>query len=72
MPHHDHSIASTDGSDHDVATLRGRARSLRSQAAALDDVLALTYRRRASELEMEARILEVLSGAAVDEVLAAS
>jgi hypothetical protein len=55
-----------DDSDHDVATLRGRARSLRAQADALDEVLAVAYRRRASELEMQAWLREVLAGAPGD------
>ena len=36
----------------EVAGLRNRATSLRHQAESLDEVLGLTYRRRASELEM--------------------
>ncbi|MCD9623531.1 hypothetical protein [Rhabdothermincola salaria] len=51
----------------EVAGLRSRATSLRHQADALDDVLAVTYRRRASELEMEAWILEVQFGLTVTE-----
>ena len=61
----------TDGVDHDVTTLRRRAESLRQQAESLDEVLALTYRRRASELEMEAWIHEVQAGTPADEVPAA-
>jgi hypothetical protein len=36
------------------ASLVGRARSLRTQAGRLDPVLAVAYRRRASELSFEA------------------
>jgi hypothetical protein len=36
------------------ASLVGRARSLRAQAARLDPVLAMAYRRRAAELSFEA------------------
>ena len=53
---------------HEVALLRSRAASLRHQAERLDDVLATTYRRRASELEMEAWILEVQAGVPADQV----
>ena len=42
--------------------MRHRAESLRQQAADLDEVLAMSYRRRASELEMEAWVLEVRAG----------
>jgi hypothetical protein len=43
--------------------LRSRAQSLRAQADQLSELLATTYRRRASELELEAWVLEVESGA---------
>ena len=49
-------------------TLRGRANHLRGEATELDDVLASTYRRRASELELEAWIAEVQSGVPYDDV----
>jgi hypothetical protein len=42
--------------------MRHRAESLRQQAADLDEVLGMSYRRRASELEMEAWVLEVRAG----------
>jgi len=42
--------------------MRQRAESLRTQAGSLDEVLAMSYRRRASELEMEAWLLEVHAG----------
>ncbi len=49
-------------------SLRGRAGHLRSEAGGLDDVLADTYRRRASELELEAWVAEVQSGIPYDDV----
>ena len=45
-----------------------RAASLRAQAGALPTVLADTYRRRASELELEAFIAEVQSGISYDQI----
>ena len=42
--------------------MRHRAESLRQQAADLDEVLGMSYRRRASELEMEAWVLEIRAG----------
>jgi hypothetical protein len=48
--------------------LRSRAASLRSQADQLSELLATTYRRRASELELEAWILEVEAGVPVDQI----
>jgi len=49
-------------------SLSQRATSLRSQAESLPSVLAATYRRRASELELEAFIAEVQSGIAYDQI----
>jgi len=49
-------------------SLSQRAASLRSQAEPLPSVLADTYRRRASELELEAFIAEVQSGIAYDQI----
>ena len=49
-----------------------RARSLRSQAARLTEPLAAAYRRRASELELEAFLVEVQAGLPYDEVHAAA
>lgn len=49
-------------------SLSQRAASLRSQAESLPAVLADTYRRRASELELEAFIAEVQSGIAYDQI----
>jgi hypothetical protein len=54
----------TDG----AAMVRARARSLREQAGSLDEVLSLTYRRRASELELEAHLLDAQAGVGADEV----
>ncbi len=56
----------------EASMLRHRAESLREQAGTLDDVLSLTYRRRASELELEAWLLEVHAGAKADEALPAA
>ncbi|CAB4322628.1 MAG: hypothetical protein F2520_01805 [Actinobacteria bacterium] len=42
--------------------LRERALGLREQADHLDSFLATSYRRRASELQLEAWLLEVRSG----------
>jgi hypothetical protein len=53
-----------------AAVLRDRATSLRRQAAQLEGVLADTYRRRASELELETWIAEVQSGLPVEQVAA--
>jgi hypothetical protein len=46
----------------EATNVRQRAESLRIQAVTLDEVLATSYRRRASELEMEAWLLEVRAG----------
>jgi hypothetical protein len=46
----------------EAANMRHRAESLRQQAADLDEVLGMSYRRRASELQMEAWLLEVRAG----------
>ena len=56
--------------DHGLARhaegLRERAQSLRTQAEELVEVLATTYRRRASELELEAFLTDVAAGVPVD------
>ena len=49
-------------------SLTDRATSLRTQAGSLPTVLADTYRRRASELELEAFIAEVQSGIGYDQI----
>ena len=51
-----------------AAVLRERAASLRAQAPSLPEVLASTYRRRASELELEAWVAELQSGVPVASV----
>ncbi len=53
-----------------AARLRGRARGMRSQARALDSVLAGSYRRRASELELQAWVAELASGLPADQISA--
>jgi hypothetical protein len=44
--------------EQNVAMLRSRAESLKVQAGGLTPVLATSYRRRASELELQAYLLE--------------
>lgn len=56
-----------DGGWNDMTRLRCRARALRSMADRVDPILAPSYRRRASELELEVWILEVRSGLDPDE-----
>ena len=62
--------------DQDLLTeahaLRDRALGLREQAEGLDRFLATSYRRRASELEFEAWLLEVRSGLPLTEIRAAA
>ena len=53
-----------------VAALSDRAASLRHQADGLPEVLATTYRRRASELELEAFALELRAGGLVEPAAA--
>lgn len=48
--------------------LRHRAQGLRTQARALEPVLASTYRRRAAELELQAWVAEVASGLPADQL----
>lgn len=48
--------------------LEGRARSLRRQALGLPSVLATTYRRRASELELASWTAHVQVGQDVPEI----
>ena len=48
--------------------LRQRADSLRTQAATLPSILAATYRRRASELELESFVIELQAGIPYDQV----
>lgn len=51
-PTHAHDV------QHEVRMLRSRAASLTSQAKGLHGPLAVTYRRRARELALEAHLLE--------------
>jgi hypothetical protein len=53
-------------------SLRERAASLRSQAPQLDEFVGATYRRRASELELEAWVLEIQSGLPYDQIVGAA
>ncbi len=50
--------APTVSADHEARMLRSRAASLLAQAETLPEPLATTYRRRARELTVEARLLE--------------
>ncbi len=56
----------------EAAVVRHRAESLRQRSAGLDEMLSLSYRRRASELEMEAWLLEVRAGLPATEIHAAA
>ncbi len=62
-----HTTSSTQDTDtarlREATTLRHRADSLRQQSQSLDDVLGVAYRRRASELEIEAWVTEIQAGA---------
>jgi hypothetical protein len=53
-------------------SLRERAISLRAQADQLDSLVGPTYRRRASELELEAWVLEIQSGLPYDLIAGAA
>jgi hypothetical protein len=55
---------------HRTTVLHDRAASLRAQADALPELLGQTYRRRASELELEAWALELRSGGLVEPAAA--
>lgn len=51
-----------------ASVLRQRARSLRDQARFLSPLLANAYRRRASELELEAWLGELQAGVPCDDL----
>ena len=53
---------------HAAGVLRDRAESLRAQAWLLSAPLQTAYRRRASELELEAFLAEVQSGLPYDQI----
>jgi hypothetical protein len=55
-----------------ATSLRQRAASLRHQAEQLDSLVGPTYRRRASELELEAWVLEIQSGMPYDQIVGAA
>jgi hypothetical protein len=55
---------------HRTTVLHDRAASLRAQADTLPELIARTYRRRASELELEAWALELRSGGVVEPAAA--
>jgi len=56
----------------DAMRLRRRAASLRTRAAAMDGPLNISYRRRASELMLQAWLLEVRSGRPLSDIPAAA
>ena len=64
------------GIDHAMVTdamrLRRRAASLRARAASMDGPLNISYRRRASELMLQAWLLEVRSGLPFTDITAAA
>lgn len=51
-----------------ATNMRQRAESLRTQADGLGQLLGATYRRRASELELEAFVAELQSGLPYERV----
>ena len=56
--------------EHRTTVLHDRAESLRAQAADLPDLLGVTYRRRAAELELEAWAMELRAGGITEPVAA--
>jgi hypothetical protein len=52
-------MGTTTDTNHATASLQGRARRLRHQAASLTPLLAETYRRRAAEIDLQAWLEEV-------------
>ena len=70
----DHTMSTTTTHTHDATTelavLRSKAADLRESAAALEGPLALTYRRRAAEIELQASALAARYG--FDEPLLAA
>lgn len=56
--------------EHHTHVLAERAQSLRDQADTLPEVLAVTYRRRAAELELEAWATELRAGGLVEAIAA--
>ena len=56
------SALATVPSTHPAAALRDRARTLRRLANGVSPILATSYRRRASELELELWIHEIKCG----------
>lgn len=65
-------LSTTDGDPAETRPLRIRARHLRTVADGLDTVLAVSWRRRASELEFEAWLLEARAGAPFGDLDAAA
>lgn len=56
----------------DAIRLRRRAASLRARAESMDGPLNISYRRRASELMLQAWLLEVRSGLPFTDIAAAA
>lgn len=56
----------------DATRLRRRAASLRARAGSIDGPLNLSYRRRASELMLQAWLLDVRSGLPLTDIPAAA
>lgn len=56
----------------DAGRLRRRASSLRTRADAMDGPLSISYRRRASELMLQAWVLEIRSGLPFTDIAAAA
>ena len=56
----------------DAMRLRRRAASLRARAGSIDGPLNLSYRRRASELMLQAWLLDVRSGLPLTDIPAAA
>lgn len=56
----------------DAIRLRRRAASLRARAGSIDGPLNLSYRRRASELMLQAWLLDVRSGLPLTDIPAAA
>jgi len=55
-----------------ATSLRHRAESLRTQSQKLDAFVGASYRRRASELELEAWVLDIQSGLPYDRIVSAA
>lgn len=61
------SVAPTDDRPNGASQMQSRARALRATARGMDPILAVSYRRRASELELELWIRNLQSGGSPDD-----